>query len=1604
MTSEKSFVRITLLFLLLLGSGLTSFAQLQANFTATPTSGCAPIRVLFTDISTGGATSWSWDLGNNTTSTLQNPSGTYFNPGTYSVTLTIYKGADSSKVVKTSFITVHPNPEPLFDANIKTGCFPLNVCFTDMSNPGAGNTITAWQWDFGDGNISNLQTPCHTYINAGLFNISLTVTNNSGCTKTLTKPNLIKVNDGLIADFTNTEPVACVVPASVTFTNTSVGVNITNYFWNFGDGNTSTLANPVHTYNQSGNFPITLTITNGFGCTNTIVKSNIITVGIVKANFNRPDEVCVGRSFNFQNVSVPFAALTSCHWDFGDGTTDTSTNPVKSYATPGVYTIKLVSEFGLCKDSVIKNITVLQKPVGDFTGTNLYACIAPLTASFTNTTVNGTIVRWYFGDGDTSSQTNPSHTYTKPGSFTVTLIVKNASGCTDTVKKPGFVVIAPPKIVSIDPLDVQACVPYTVNFTPTIQSVNPIVSYEWDLGNGVFSNLPNPVRTYTIEGTYVIKLKITTANGCTDSIVYNKGVKVGLKPTAMFTATPRNACAMDLIKFTDTSANAPDHWFWDFGDGGTSIQQNPNYNYNDTGFFTVKFIAIRSGCADTIIKQKYIYIRPPVAGFLDSVDCSDQKLHYFKDRSVGALFWTYWFGDGDTSNLPSPIHLYADTGRYVVRQEVRDSFCRHEATKTIMVLNEKAGFKLADSIGCKSTVKSFFADSTWNIKNYYWDFGDGSNKLDSGIARINHRYDSTGIYNVMLRITDFNNCPDSIYKPVSVSEFGPKADIGPFQKVCINSLVWFADSSKSDNIHDIVQWIWDFGDSTAIKTFSAPPFTHTYNKPGLFDIKLVVVDATGCSDTIVKPANVNVIKFVAEVKTSDTIKCKNTPIQFLATAYDAIDFQWDFGDGATGTGPNPVHTYTQENVYTIKLIAKNSIGCTDTVIKPGYIKIFDANARFAMSDSFTSCPPLFVSFTNQSINALSVVWDFGDGNTSTLLNPSHTYTFSGVFNVKLYVTGNGGCKDTITKHIKILGPSGTFVYNPILGCTPLQVSFVSTAQNTYFYTWDYNDGVTDFGQDPSTTHTYVRLGTFLPKIILEDSLGCKLPVLGIDSIKVKGIRSFIKGLPKYTLCDSASVSFFDSTRTNDIIQSYFWDFGDGFTSTQHNPTHRYGNTGIYTVTFQATTVTGCVSRDTLKTPIKIVAGPLVDLVGANSGCVPTTVTFNAVLLNPDTSVVRYSWNFGNNQTSNLKSPPSQVYSVPGTYNISLIGTNSSGCADTNYQAVTAFPLPIVDAGPGKYICLGQSYSLNASGAFSYSWLAQPSLSCLNCYNPLAAPNINTLYRVEGTDTNGCKAIDTVLVKVKQPFVMKVNPGDTICVGRSIRLGAFGAERYLWSPATYLDNTIISNPVSKPDSSITYRIVGYDTLNCFFDTGYVHLQVYPIPKVDILETKINLIVGNSVQLHSVSSKDVIRWRWTPPAGLSCADCPNPVATPKNDVTYTLQVSNAGSCLAEDRVTIHVLCNTDNLFVPNTFSPNKDGANDVFYPRGRGIYGIRSMRIYNRWGELMYEKMNFQANDVSAGWNGTFKNVELTPDVYVYTIEVICDNNQLFSLKGNVTLLK
>lgn len=318
-----------------------------ADFTASPTSGNAPMLVQFTDTSDGNPNFWAWNFGDGTMSKSRNPYHLYTKPGVYSVSLSVSNAVGSDTVTKTDLITVRALPVAEFSANRTSGAEPMTVQFTDQST----GVPATWSWVFGDGETSSEQNPVHTYSESGIYNVRLTVTNSAG-TDSETKYEYITVEEGMQASFTyvtsNPENLA---PLTVAFTDTSNG-SPTLWFWNFGDGYISREQNPIHTYSNPGDYVITLTVTDSWRSTSTSQTLQV--------------KHRLAADFSAQPTTTGSVPLTVMFTDESTGDPNTwtwvisrdalnvtifepgSSNEVYTFNEPGVYDVRLsvTDEYG----------------------------------------------------------------------------------------------------------------------------------------------------------------------------------------------------------------------------------------------------------------------------------------------------------------------------------------------------------------------------------------------------------------------------------------------------------------------------------------------------------------------------------------------------------------------------------------------------------------------------------------------------------------------------------------------------------------------------------------------------------------------------------------------------------------------------------------------------------------------------------------------------------------------------------------------------------------------------------------------------------------------------------------------------------------------------------------------------------------------------------------------------------------------------------------------------------------------------------------------------------------------------------------------------------
>lgn len=1600
-----------LLLCLALFAMLTPLSAQNVSFTADKESGCAPHTVSFTNNSDNGATGYSWDFGNGSTATSRNADRLYLNPGKYSVTLTVTYPAGPKTFTRE--ITVYENPEPAFTVSTKAGCTPLQVQFTDQSTPGSG-TIRDILWDFGDGLTSAEASASHTYNISGSFSISTIVTNSFGCTKGLTQNNLIQVGETPDMDFTASVVSSCTTPLPVSFR--SSGPAGLTYAWDFGDpasgaANTSAEQHPSHTYNQEGRYTVTLVARTAEGCEAVVSKQSYIVIEKTKADFSVQGPACSGTNLLLENNTMPRPDLST--WTLPNGSTAVSTNASYYFNAPGNYDITLTSGLNGCMETITKTITVHEPPLVSFTGTPVTSCSVPFTTQFSSQSQGATAWQWTFGDGTASDLEAPSHTYTAFGDYAVSLRVQNDHGCAANVTLPDYIRAQEPQMnISVTPQ--EGCLPLNTSFSAALLTPGTITAYHWDLGDGTTSTAPAPAHTYTTEGRFPVTLTADLAGGC--RLVRESYVRAGEIPVVNFDATPKAPCQNERVRFTNLSQPRGTEWRWIFHeDGNGSIEENPQHYFQHIGLHSVTLEVNNYGCIRSARKTDFITILPPVANFGFTQVCSDRYSVTFTDASdFGPVptpkHWKWDFLDGTTSTDQNPVHVFPAPGVYRVRLTVSNENCESEVVREVRIIDEKPVIHTDKTALCAGTAAVISRDALTetNISDWHWEWGDATYSPNPGNS-ISKTYSDPGDYTVYLEITDLNNCITTS-NTIALQVNGALADFSFAGRNCKRDEISFTDASASTHGNSIVSWNWEFGDGSDPETVSAKPLDHkhAFTSTGTYNVQLNVVDNAGCRTSAMRPVPVTGV--TANFSTAGTIACLNQEMFFSnASSGVNLQYQWDFGDGTASTETHPLKPYSQPGLYTVSLKVTGGPGCTETIVKDQYITVPDPQAKFTVPANLAECPPVLVQTTNESTGFARSVWDFGDGSRSSLEAPSHVYNLPGTYTISLQVYSAGDCVSSVTRDIKIDGPTGTRSWTPSTGCAPHLASFTASSPNAVKYIWDFDNGTVQTSATNTIQYTYSQQGVYSPRVILEDAKGCQVPAQGPPgSITVDAVQADFT-LDDSRACDAGEVFFTDGSTglSKDRLNNphtFLWDFGytnrTDDVSTQQNPSFLYSGVGTYTARLEITSIYGC--KDEITKTVTVEALPEASIQPVSPVCAGDSILFSG-RENKNLPGTHWVWIMDGQALTTTSTAPRMTFTDAGSHHIQLVITNGNNkCPSTASVNAAINPLPTLHVTPRlSAICLGQSQQLlsNSSPA-QFSW-TDYNISDAGATNPSVSPARDTTYKVEAINNFGCIRRDSARITVSQPF--RVNSADAlICSGKETQLHATGAVRYQWLPATGLSRADVGDPMASPAVSTQYRVVGYGNDACFTDTADVMLTVHPSPVINTGGVR-EVPAGTELALNVQSSDNITQWLWYPNKWISCADCPSPVITPRGDVTYNITAINQYGCQTIALLPVKLICPGSTAFIPNSFSPNGDGQNDVFYVRGRGISVIKSFRIFNRWGQLVFERGQCNTDDPSCGWDGRFNGKIVNPDVFIYFAEMTCDTNEPLLLKGNVTVL-
>lgn len=827
---------------------------------------------------------------------------------------------------------------------------------------------------------------------------------------------------------------------------------------------------------------------------------------------------------------------------------------------------------------------------------------------------------------------------------------------------------------------------------------------------------------------------------------------------------------------------------------------------------------------------------------------------------------------------------------------------------------------------------------------------------------------------------------------------------------------------------------------------------YTINDPDDFiDITLKTISRYGCVDdtlthrfyTYNKPDPEFTVSFAQPPCAPLLVSFNNQTAGNTPNPIAPFRYYWQFGNFATSDveQPDPVvfngSWSRQDTTYLVILSAFNEC---DTVRDTMEITVSSGpKAQFA-PDQTNICSNTSVVFTNTSRgNGNIYSWDFGDG--SPVVTTPSSNSVSHVYNV--------GVDTTFRAILRVENECGTdsfFVFINVTpstitlnwfvvdttqnGCAPHQVTLTNVSVGGNSFTWNFGDGTapyTSLSNNEIITHTYTIPGVYY--IQVEGSNNCT-DTTGIDTVRV--IRS---PLPNFSIinnnaCPGTAVQFSNLT---DVASSYTWNFGDpasGISNTSGlpNPSHVYREPGTFIVTLTATLLDSASGESCpaqVQLPVNVIA-PVANIIAPATGCVAQTIIFEPIVnlvagLAPiqDTTWLVNGVPFGMNPQYYPNF--SHVFSQPGSYTVSLIVSTVDGCKDTITTNISISSLPSIEAGPDKRICRGNSETLLAnSSENNYQWSPANTLSCNNCANPSASPLVTTLYTVTTQNSIGCSNKDSVLVTVIQPFTMTASPNDTICANQSTTLSANGADNYTWNPANTLSCSTCPNPVATPATTTTYTVTGYDNFNCFSEVRTVTVAVgqYPIITMPPGQT---LATGDTIPITPVYQNGPFNnnsFQWTPKNDLNCDSCSTVVATIKKDLCYSVIATNIYGCADTGQICFRAICDKTQVYIPNAFTPGRNSGPDIynnrFWVRSKGVGLIKTFRVFNRWGEVVFEKYNYKPFEQLSssptmpppeqGWDGNVKGKPANSDVYVYVVEAVCENGTPFFYKGNVTLIR
>lgn len=1199
------------------------------------------------------------------------------------------------------------------------------------------------------------------------------------------------------------------------------------------------------------------------------------------------------------------------------------------------------------------------------------------------------------------------------GLYTDTFLVySNAANVPRPFKVPAYmrVVVNPTASFTVNDTD-QCRNSNSFIFTNTSTISSGTLSHQWFFGDGTDVTTTNATKTYATPDTFDVFLITTSELNC--EAVANK--KVIVFPTVSPTINNTNTFVCfknNAITFDDGSTLSSGTYSrkWFFGDGDSSTAATPTHSYaKDSSFYKVKLITTTDkNCITADSQEMYVY-PSPIVGFSsnDSDQCRVGNSFTFTNSTTiksGSLSYSWNFGDATASTQTNPTKTYASAGNRIVRLiATTDLGCEDTLLKQVFVRNSPtAAFAINDSTQC--LVDNFFGlTNTSTVASpdtltYAWTYGDGGGSTDTNTFRI---YNAYGTYVPKLVVTTNFGCKDSISKNAFVYSH-PDADftINDTDQ-CLNAQNYVFTNTSTIPAGTIAGYSWRFGNGDTSDVVS--PTKYDYANHDTLIVNLIARSNQNCYDTAGKEIIIFPIPIIGYT-TNDTAQCfAGHQFAFSDTSSvaggGALTYQWLFGDGANSTAKNPTYTYTNfSSVYSVALNVFTAQGCGVSAAHDVYL-YHNPDAQFTILDSAMCFRNNMFNFQNNSSipsGSYSSFWEFGNTDTTSITSPSYEYATTDTFEVKLTLTSDFGCLDSLTKQTVVYPqPVSKYIVNTQEQCFPgHQFNFRDTStitSGTLTYFWSFGDATTS--TQPTPTKTYATADTFDITHTVTSAFGCDSTITG---------QVFVQTTPSvgFTVDDSTQClngNFFNFTNTSTINAGslfYNWNLSNGSNPSTANASANYLTTDTFTVTLVASSDKNCV--DSLKRRVYVYPNPKANFsVDDPIQCFNDNKFTYTNLSSIEWGTLNFNWDLGDGNTSTLDTII-HTYTADDTFTVKLITISGFGCTDSVIRNSFVNPTPIADfAVDTPAQCINDNLfkftnsSTISSGSLNYQWFFGDNDGDL-ITDPSHTYTVADSFEVIliASSDLSCKDTATQWVYVTP----SPDPSFTGFLKQYCKDGPAVQLTPVVPGGTFSGDFITANQFN-PTNLGWNKVNYYIDLNGCADSTSDSTLVVPVPAIDLgfdtVFCQEDFYTLNATTLGAT-------YLWSD----STTKATNRITTP---AMHWVRVSNACGTVY-DSVEVKYLDIACDVFMPNAFTPEGNTVNDFFGPYidTNVVRGIQFL-VYSRWGTLVFETDNLYTR----GWDGYINGVPAPEGVYAYLLKMTLlreDTRVLKSVKGNFHLLR